>query len=277
MDHRKVGLGPEDLKKLKALLKEEESKVDAMSEADLAEAERALEATLKKLPGMKTNDPKVDAAMDQTWQRIQKSLNPESKVQGTTEEGKVVDFRKARKSMPWTTVSVFAMAALALLVLYPALQKNELSPGDPAQMQTKGPGEESLAYASDCDIDFLGRDETSIEEAGVGQGYEVDSGADFRIAVKCSTPGYIQLWTKSPQGEELRDFKVEANVRAFVMEEGEISKFNLNNKAEMTLEIALTETEIKTEPNLLDTVQYPKVIGDSRVLWSDSVKFREKK
>ncbi len=278
MDHKKIGLSPEDLKKLKALLKEEEANVDVMSDDELLEAEKALEKSIHKLSGKgSTKDPKVDEAMDHTWQRIQKSMNPSGTGNNQDEASKVIEFRKARKAMPWTTISVLAMAALALLVLYPSLQKSQSEMGDPAQMGTKGAGDGTHAWQADCDIDVLGIDEVAVEEAGIGNGYEVENGKDFRISVKCSKAGFVQVWSQTPQGEEVRNSAIEANQRAFIIEDGKVSVFNLAKKADMTLEIAVTEKEIKPEINLFEIGSLPTSFGDVKVLWTDSVKFREKK
>ena len=87
MDHKKISLSPDDLKKLQALLKKEEDIVDAMSDEELEAAEKALEKRIQNLPQMSGGSSSQDKeAIDAGWQKLQTQLNPPPRVDNATPE-----------------------------------------------------------------------------------------------------------------------------------------------------------------------------------------------
>lgn len=275
MDHKKISLNPDELKKLQALLKQEEEIVDAMSDADVLAAEKALEARIRKLPQFQQGPKEPEIDLDARWKKLEKQLNSGS-AETENEKNNIVSFaRPKKKAAPWATMGILAAAALALLVVYPALRQEPMVPGDLSQMQTKGT-DGQLSYSAFCDVSVRGSDSSPVEEAGAGMGYVVNANSSFNISVSCDKAGFIQVWSKSAPAVEVRDSKAEQNVRGFVMEEGKVSEFSLSGNAAMTLEITLTDKEVKSGPNLFELEAQPAKIGDANVLWADSLTFREK-
>ena len=281
MDHKKISLNPDDLKKLQALLKKEENAVDAMTDEDLELAEKNLEKRIKDLAGFAAGLPSKDAdRIDASWQKLQKHLNPMMRADlEDLEKDHLISLQKPRRGLPWVTIGALAAAALALLVLYPVLRQDSLhQPGDLGQMQTKGGhGSGESMYSAFCELDYRGPSADSVEEAGQGLGHDVDAQVSFKISVSCDQAGYIQVWSQTAPALEVRDSKVLANVRSFVIEEGKATEFSLSGKPEMLLEIALTDRPLTTETNLFEVKPPVSSLGEAKVLWADSLAFREKK
>lgn len=281
MDHKKITLSPDDLKKLQALLAKAEVSVDAMSDEELEAEEKALEARIRKLPQLQGESSADDKErLDASWQKLQKQLNPSTREElSQIENDNVVPFARPKKTLPWATMGMLAAAALALLVFYPILHKNQATePGDLSQLQTKGVGDEGQhSYTAFCDVDVRGPAADNVEEAGAGQGYEVDANARFSISVSCDKAGYIQVWSQSSPAAEVRNSKVEANLRSFVVEDGKPAEFTLSGASNITLEMALTDKEVLGSVDLLEVPLPAEHIGDANVTWTDSVVFREKK
>ncbi len=280
MDHKKISLNPEDLKKLQALLRKEEDAVDAMSDAEVLAAEKALERRIKKLPqlndGSKSND---DELIDSGWQKLQKQLNPSTREElNKSDKGNVVAFTPKKKSAPWATVGILAAAALALLVFYPVLRPGPSDGPTDFNQQTKGiDANGQPVYSAFCDVDVRGPNPDSVAEAGAGQGYEVDAQTAFIISVSCDKGGYLQVWTKGSPAEEVRDASIPANIRTVVIEDGKNAEFTLGGAGSIRFDLALTDKAIKSGANLFEISESPTRIGDADVLWSDSFVVREKK
>ncbi|MES2746299.1 MAG: hypothetical protein V4655_12785 [Bdellovibrionota bacterium] len=289
MDHKKITLNPEDLKKLQALLRKEEEAVDALSDAEVLAAEKALEQRIKNLPQMKdgsqSND---DELIHSSWQKLQKQLNPSTRAElNQTEKGNVLAFTPKKKSAPWATVGVLAAAALALLVFYPALRQGPSNDPTDFGQQTKGMDNHGLPnYSSGCDVDLRARMVTPGDEdkavdddklvAEDGGNFEVDPKATFYFTVKCRDAGYVHVWTKNPPGEEVRDSSVPREVLTPVIENNVRADFTFEGAKSIQFVMALTDQPVTNGPILFDTPDSPTKIGNAKVLWIDSFVVREK-
>jgi hypothetical protein len=280
VDHRKIALNPNDLKKLEALLRTEEKVVEAMSDAELDAAEQALEQRIRELPQLGDGvGPRDEELIQAGWQKLQKQLSPSTREELNTQGMGQVVALKPKKTMPWTTLGFLAAAALALVVFYPALRQGPGSdPTDFGQTQTKGVDSQGqFTYSAFCDVDVRGPNADSVAEAGAGQGYEIDPQAVFSISVSCDKAGYIQVWSKGSPAEEVRDAPVPTHVRTFVVEDGKTAEFTLGASREIRLELALTDKAIGSSADLFETSASPSRIGDASVLWADSIAVREKR
>ncbi len=286
MDQRKIKLDPNDLKKLKALLKEEEARVDALSEAGLRADELALEGRIRDFArGHSVGDPSTDT-INMNWEEIRQRMDATSPTAKDEQLGRLVPFQAKKRPLPWTTVGGIAVAAVALLVFYPLLRKTPHVPVDYAQ-QTKGlenTAAHANASASFCDVNVTGKAPESVEESANGQSYIVTPSENFDISVLCDTAGFIQLWSLTPPATEFRNVPVLRNVRTSITQED--LAFKLKAKAQVSYRIALTNIGIGTDINLFeikdrDSALEPEpafdhTIGSAHVLWSDSINVKGK-
>lgn len=278
MDHRKVSLDPEDLKKLMALLKEEEARVDALSESDLKADEEALEGRIRDFARGHSEGNTATDSINTNWQKIQQRMAAETPSQQSSPKeekeghGRVIAFQPKKKILPWTTMLAVAAAALALLVLYPKLAPTDGNdPGDLNQMQIKGMNNGG-SYASFCDVDLRGQSPTSVEELGNGMGYFVKPGENFEISLLCDADGFVQLWTAGAPATEFRNIQVRRNERiAITQGEGKAISFNLQGRPEMNYGVALTDKPIDNDVNLLESSIPATSLGKGSVLWSDHI------
>ncbi|MBC7531990.1 MAG: hypothetical protein H7318_10460 [Oligoflexus sp.] len=276
MDHRKVSLDPEDLKKLMALLQEEEARVDALSDSDLKADEEALEGRIRDFARGHSEGNTATDSINTNWQKIQPRMAAEIPSEQSSpkeeKEGRVIAFQPKKKTFPWTTMGAVAAAALALLVLYPKLAPTGGNdPGDLSQMQTKG-ANSGGSYASFCDVDLRGQSKTSVEELGNGMGYFAKPGESFEISLLCDADGYVQLWTAGAPATEFRNIKVQRNERiAITQSEGKAVSFNLQGRPEMNYGVALTDKPIDNDVNLLESSIPATSLGKGSVLWSDNI------
>lgn len=277
MDHRKVSLDPEDLKKLKALLKEEEARVEALSENDLKADEEALEGRIRDFARGHSAGNTATDTINTNWQKIQQRMaaaeTVAEKISPLQEkEGRVLVFQPKKKSLPWTTMGAIAAAALALLVLYPKLSPTGgKDPNDLGGMQTKGTGTGG-SYARFCDVDLRGQSPTAVEELGNGLGYFAKPGESFEISLLCDADGYVQLWTAGAPATEFRNIQVKRNERtAITQQEGKSVSFNLQGRPEINYGVALTDKPIGNDVNLLDSSIPATSLGKSSVMWSDNI------
>jgi len=279
VDQRKVSLDPKDLKRLAALLKEEEARVDALADEELEADEVALEGRIRDFAH---GHGVADAAKDSistNWDEIR--LRMESTPSSVKEEqlGRVVPFQAKKKSMPWLPIGGLAAAALALFVLYPNLSnKDSAVPNDYGQ-QVKGTGVGTGSAASSfCDIDVTGRTPDSVEEAGNGQGYIVTPEENFQISTKCDDPGFIQVWSKGSEATEFRNLAVERNVRMPVSQDGKQVEFTIKGQLPVEYAIVLTDKPIGNEIDLLDNTETleTKSFGSAKILWSDLIHVKGK-
>ncbi|MBC7659741.1 MAG: hypothetical protein H7249_08535 [Chitinophagaceae bacterium] len=284
MDHKKIDLDPEDIKKLRALLKAEEDKVDELSDAELAQAEEALSRAVRKLTSdtaqdsAKILDAREIEAIDASWQKIQKQLNPVGRADGldgkNNENLVTLASRAKKKSFPWATLGMLAIAALALLVVYPKIQHSDSDVAiDPANMQTKGAAE-TFHYATFCDVEVEGPTADSVEKTGDGKAYNARSHDQLHINLLCDQSGFIQLWSTGGPAAEYRDIPVTRNVRTAITDERGAVNFSLRGAKDMHLGVALTENKIDQDVNLFEAEIPARTLGSSKVLWSDSVDIR---
>lgn len=277
MDHRKVSLDPEDLKKLKILLKEEEARVDALSDNDLKADEEALEGRIRDFARGPSEGPSESDSIHGNWQKIQERMAAASPASPATpeddKEGRVIALPSKKKALPWTTVAAVAAAALALLVLYPKLAPTGgmKDPTDLGQMQTKGTGT-GVASLSFCDVDLRGRTSNAIEETGNGMGFFAKPGESFEISLLCDADGYVQLWSADAPATEFRNIYVKRNNRtAITHQEGRPVSFNLQGRSQVDYGVALTDKPIDNDVDLLDVSLPIMSLGRSSVLWSDHI------
>lgn len=272
MDHRKITLDPEDLKKLKALLKEEEARVDALAETELSSDEKALEGRIRDFArGNSEGDSSTDS-INTNWEKIQSRMNGTTPSKSGDGHNVVSLAAKKKKALPWGTIGGLAAAALALLVLYPKLSPNPgQDPTDLGQMQTKGTGTEAAA-SNFCDVDVVGPNANSVDEVANGLGYFIRSNERFTISLNCDAAGFIQIWSPGSPLPEVRNIKVERNVRtAVTKEDGSPVEFSLHDRKEAKFSAALTLAPLSPGFNLLEAAVPATVLGESKVLWSDSI------
>ncbi|RYZ56114.1 MAG: hypothetical protein EOP07_13025 [Proteobacteria bacterium] len=273
MDHRKITLDPEDLKKLKALLKEEEARVEALADTELKADEEALEGRIRDFArGNSEGDSSTDS-INTNWEKIQSRMNGTT-TSKSSEASNVHAFvkPKPKKALPWGTIGGLAAAALALLVLYPKLSPTSgKDPTDLGQMQTKGTGTEILA-TNFCDVDVVGPNANSVDEAANGLGYFIRSNERFTISLNCDASGFIQIWSPGSPLPEVRNIKVERNVRtAVTKEDGNPVEFSLHDRKEAKFSAALTNVALSPGFDLLEAAVPASKLGEAKVLWSDSI------
>lgn len=273
MDHRKITVSPDDLKKLEALLREEEARVDAMSDDELEAAERELEERIRRSARHSTSEHS-DFDRDANWKQLQERLrNPVERELDPLPQN-VEPLR--RKNNTWGWLGALAAAALALFILYPSLQPGDQSL-DPSQALTKGTGN-SPAAVTDCKIDVRGRTNESVTELDYSQGFEVSVGESVQIFYNCRHDGYLQVWNNGHPAEEFRNLRVQKDQNAGVLDEdagpgqqGKLAEFPLQAGDSWIFSVVLTDSKIGNEVNLLDLKEIPEALGTSKVLWYDTI------
>lgn len=282
MDHRKISINPGDLQKLKDLLQEEEERIDAMSDEELAEAERQLEQKIRKLA---RNSPSEAAPRhrDETWQEIQKRMQKQEQRSTPADESLesrgVIPLR--RKQNPWGWVGALAAAALALFILYPSLQPNPpQGTMDPSQTLTKGSGT-GIALSTDCAIDIRGKTNESVKELDYSQGFEVTIGEAVQIFYRCRQDGYLQVWNSGRPAEEFRNIQVVKDQTAGVPEDptlgnAAVAEFPLQEGDSWILTFVLTDSKIGNDVDLLEYREIPEQMGKSKVLWFETIAVKGK-
>jgi hypothetical protein len=271
VDHRKITLDPEDLKKLKALLKEEEARVEALADNELSADEEALEGRIRDFARGNSEGNSSTDSINTNWEKIQSRMNGTT-TSKSSDAPNVVSFdSKKKKAMPWATIGGLAAAALALLVLYPKLSPRN-DPSDLGQMQTKGSGTGEIGHSSYCDVDVVGPQANSVDEAANGLGYFIRSNERFTISLNCDAPGFVQIWSRGSPLPEIRNIKVERNVRtAVTKEDGNPVEFSLHDRKEANFSAALTTVPLSPGFDLLEASVPTGLLGEAKVLWSDSI------
>lgn len=275
MDHRKITVSPDDLKKLEALLREEEARVDAMSDDELEAAERELEERIRRVARHPSSEHS-NSDRDANWKQLQQRLsNPtERELESLPQADEI--FR--RKNNAWGWLGALAAAALALFILYPSLQPNSTDQAlDPSQALTKGTGN-SPAAITDCKIDVRGRTNESVTELDLSQGFEVSVGEAVQIFYNCRHDGYLQVWNNGHPAEEFRNLPVQKDQTAGIPDDdagpgqqGKLAEFPLQAGDSWIFSVVLTDSKIGNDVNLLDLKDVPDALGTSKVLWYDTI------
>lgn len=281
MDHKKIPLGPDDIKKLKALLKEQEKLVDAMSDDELAQAERDVELRIKKLPQMSTKTSREsEQDVDEAWKRLEQRMNAQNQNAKVETPLNVIPLQQKKKSLPWATLSVLAAAALALLIFYPSLRQNQRTePGDLSQMQTKG---NEGRVSGDCEIEFVGAGEPISEGAFAGQGYLADARGSFPLKVFCQESGYLQVVNANDPQSAILNAKIEKAQAALPHRGDDVASFGLSGQATASILLVLTDSPVTSIDEVVNAMsmnskEAPKTVGAAKILWSDRVILQEKK
>ncbi len=256
MDHRKIVLDPEDLKKLEALLKAEENAVDQMSDAELEAAEKALEQRIRNLA---KNSPIATADADKNWEKIQ------TKMDAAVPVSNVISLEAKRKSFAWPALGMLAVAALALIVITPKLRQNQQNPSDLSQLQTKGL-EGSGEMTNFCDVEIRGRNGETIPAAGNGQDFIISPKEGFQISFKCDADGFLQVWSNGPSAIEFRNIPVEREKRT-----GRELRIVLGPNAAESVGLALTKEQIPEDVDLLHTPIPAQRFDSITPAWADSI------
>jgi hypothetical protein len=276
VDHRKVTVTPDDLQKLKTLLREQEERVDAMeTEAELAAAERELEEKIRRLARSSPTEISTQNR-DENWEKIQPRLNPlsESEAETGSTASNVVPLRKQQNTWGW--LGAFAAAALALFVLYPKMQDNQNQMTvDPTQSLTKG-NSGAAAFTASCDVDVRGKTNEAVQNKADGSGFEVSVGETVEILYSCNHDGYMQVWNNGHPAEEFRNLPVRAGEKTGIIQEGKLVEFPLQGGDSWVFSVVLTDSKIGSDVDLLELKDIPSKLGVSQVLWYDSIAVKGK-
>ncbi len=275
---KKLIFDSKDVERLRKLLIEEESKLDALNADDnqLGQLEAELEQKFKQLHKQLPTDlssKREQETYQRNLQQLEKRIKelPQSTDKTPEKSGQVLWFGRSPKTMaPWLGV----VAAAALLMLFVRPNQNQDSVGIDSQMQFKGTGE-GLAQA-ECELDASDETGRNLEILASGMGFLAPASRTIILSTRCSRDGFIQVLFTGAQPSELRNLPSRSGNKSQLTKDGNLIKFALQSKDDWSMNIVLTEKEVATDSDwnrLFDAVE-PS--SDAGILWRDQISVKVK-
>lgn len=252
---KKFTLEAEHLERLRALMREEEARVDAIGadERALEAMEQELQKSLQKLAATQPPTEQREAETGRHWPAIEAKFR----------DSQIVPLRPKRSWGPW--LGALAAAALALFVVLPRLEQEE--PAYDPQFVVKGSG---LAGSADCELKLI--EAPDVKESADGMGYEGPDQASFQLAVRCNQKGFFHMHGAGPEPHIIRNLPLEAGQTLGIIREGQIATFVLRGGSPWVFSSSLSAEPLAAAAELPQTELEAETHG---LLWFDRITVKE--
>jgi hypothetical protein len=272
MSDKKITLDAKDRERLSQLMKQKEAELDAanLSDEELEAEEKALEVSLRRLAErMSPATQEEKEAETAAWKHLQEKIEgPELKEEPTDhKEGKVIPLFRGKSFSPmW--VGALTVAALALLMVLPQRRGVEEDANDPLFV-TKGSSDVPLV---NCELDVIGQGGARFSPTPDGLGYLGKPGSVFEIAILCDQSGILHVDALGAETKVLHNIAISAGEKHIIKTEN--FKFNLDGSQGWNFNVLLTKDKLPADLLIPQTVVAGEALGDTRVLWADSLLVR---
>lgn len=261
MADKKITIKPDDMERLRELMRQEEAKLDAAnpSDAELSQWENRLEDNLRKL-AQKTPEtlPSHTEEMDRNWAALQEKLKKAPKaVEEPQKPADVLPLKRPSKNKMLPFLGGVAAAALVFMMLRPQVSDDSLTMNE-QNVQIKGTA--GQVAAADCELDVTSLDGSTVVPAADGMGFIGNSGAEVEISFRCSSSGFMRAEVQGPESVTLNT-KVTDGERQRILREGQIARFPLQSGKPWSISLVLTDKELSKDT----------VVPQDQILWQDTI------